>query len=70
MTASTATVAGAELDAYWTAVAAGDARAAYAVAAATHDRGVPLPEVLDRPRHRRATAGRRALGRQRLDGRA
>ena len=46
MTVSTATVAGAELDAYWTAVAAGNTRAAYAVAAATHDRGVPLPEVL------------------------
>ncbi|GAA2152554.1 cobalamin-dependent protein [Nocardioides koreensis] len=46
MTTPTATVAGAELDAYWTAVAAGDERAACAAAAASRDRGVPLPEVL------------------------
>ncbi len=47
MTASTATVAGADLDAYWTAVAAADERGAYAVAASTRDRGVPLSEVLN-----------------------
>jgi methanogenic corrinoid protein MtbC1 len=47
VTASTATVTGAELDAYWTAVAAADDRAAYAVVASARDRGVSLAEVLD-----------------------
>ena len=41
-----ATVTEAELDAYWSAVAGVDDRAAYAVAAAARGRGVPLEEVL------------------------
>lgn len=46
MTVSSATVDGADLDAYWSAVVDADARAAYAAAAATRDRGVPLVDVL------------------------
>lgn len=46
MTASSATVDGVDLDAYWTAVVDADERAAHAAAAAVLDRGVPLDEVL------------------------
>ena len=44
---TTAPVATQEQDAYWSAVLAGDERAAYDVAADCLARGVPLPEVLD-----------------------
>jgi MerR family transcriptional regulator, light-induced transcriptional regulator len=46
VTASPATVDGADLDAYWSAVTDADEHAAYAAAVAARDRGVPLDQVL------------------------
>ncbi|MFC4786848.1 cobalamin B12-binding domain-containing protein [Nocardioides sp. MAHUQ-72] len=47
MTGATAAVEGADLDAYWSAVASGDERTAHATAAAVRERGVPLDVLLD-----------------------
>ena len=46
MTSSSATLGGADIDAYWTAVSDADEHAAHAAADTAMDRGAPLDEVL------------------------